>query len=62
MAVFKNDEYCFKVYGVEEYLDKLNEINKKLTEVKALIEEINSMSIETEFSERHKERLWQLVF
>lgn len=52
MAVFKNDEYCFKVYGVEEYLDKLNEINKKLTEVKALIEEINSMSIDTEFSER----------
>lgn len=52
MAVFKNDEYCFKVYGVEEYLDKLNEINKKLTEVKTLIKEINSMSIETEFSER----------
>lgn len=52
MTVFKNDEYCFKVYGVEEYLDKLNEINKKLTEVKTLIEEINSMSIETEFSER----------
>ncbi len=52
MAIFKNDEYCFKVYGVEEYLDKLNEINKKLTEVKTLIEEINSMSIETKFSER----------
>lgn len=52
MAVFKNDEYCFKVYGVEEYLEKLNEINKKLTEVKNLIKEINSMSIETEFSER----------
>lgn len=52
MTVFKNDEYCFKVYGVEEYLDKLNEINKKLTEVKTLIEEINSMSIETEFSEK----------
>ena len=52
MTVFKNDEYCFKVYGVEEYLDKLNEINKKLTEDKTLIEEINSMSIETEFSEK----------
>lgn len=52
MAVFKNDEYYFKFYGVEEYLDKLNEINKKLTEVKTLIEEINSMSIETEFSEK----------
>lgn len=52
MTVFKNNEYCFKVYGVEEYLDKLNEINKKLTEVKDLIEEINSMSIETEFSEK----------
>ena len=51
MAIFKNDEYCFKVYGVEEYLEKLNEINKKLTEVKTLIKEINSMSIETEFSE-----------
>lgn len=52
MAIFKNNEYCFKVYGVEEYLDKLNEINEKLTEVKNLIKEINSMSIETEFSER----------
>lgn len=52
MAVFKNNEYCLKVYGVEEYLDKLNEINKKLTEIKNLINEINSMSIETEINEK----------
>lgn len=52
MAVFKNNEYCLKVYGVEEYLDKLNEVNKKLTEIKNLINEINSMSIETEINEK----------
>lgn len=52
MAVFKNNEYCLKVYGVEEYLDKLNEVSKKLTEIKNLIREINSMSIETEINEK----------
>lgn len=54
MAIFKNDELNLKVkvYGLEEYLEKLNELEEKLIDVKSLIEEINSMSLGVLFSKK----------
>lgn len=44
-----NENFELKVEGVDIALEKLNELEKKLIEVKNLIEEVRSMSVNINF-------------
>lgn len=44
-----NQNFELRVEGVDTALEKLNELEKKLIEVKNLIEEVRSMSVNINF-------------
>lgn len=55
MANFTKANLEINIKGIEEYLEKINELEKKLIDVKSLIREISSMSLDVNFSGKEED-------